>query len=59
MCFDNEINTTYKYSQTCLSELRSTGIPAFRNKLLGPDFSLNAFHPLNLETSLSDTDSEI
>ena len=39
MCFDNEINTTYKYSQTCLSELWSTGIPAIRNKLLGTDFS--------------------
>jgi len=38
MCFDNEINTTYKDNQTCLSELRSTGIPAIRNKLLGTDF---------------------
>jgi len=41
MCFDNEINTTIycKYSQTCLSELRSTRTPAIRNKLLGADFS--------------------
>jgi len=39
MCFDNEINTTYKYNQTCLSELQSTGIPTIRNKLLGTDFS--------------------
>jgi len=49
MCFDNEINTTYncickcnatyKYSQTCLSKLRITGIPAIRNKLLGTDFT--------------------
>jgi len=55
MCFDNEINTTYKYNQTCLSKLRSTGIPAIRNKLLGTDF----FHPFNQETSLSGTYSEI
>jgi len=59
MCFDNEINATYKYSQTCLSELRSTGILTIRNKLLGTDFSLNVFNLLNSETSLSDTDSEI
>jgi len=41
MCFDNEIKTTIysKYSQICLSELRSTRIPAIRNKLLGADFS--------------------
>jgi len=41
MWFDNEINTTIysKYSQTCLSELISTEIPAFQNKLLGTDFS--------------------
>jgi len=41
MYFDNEINTTIysKYSQTCLSELRSTRIPVIRNKLLGTDFS--------------------
>jgi len=39
--FDNEINTTMysKYSQICLSKLRSTRIPAIRNKLLGTDFS--------------------
>jgi len=39
MYFDNEINTTYKYNRTCLSKLRSTGIPAIRNKLIGTDFS--------------------
>jgi len=40
MCFDNEINTTIysKYSQTCLSELQPTGMPAIRNKLLRTDF---------------------
>ena len=60
MCFDNEINTTIysKYSQTCLSELRSTRTPLseinFKEQI-----SPNAFHPFNLETSLSDTDSEI
>jgi len=50
MYFDNEINTTIysKYSQTCLSKLRSTGIPAIRNKLLG-----------NSKTLLSDTDLQI
>jgi len=60
MCLDNEINTTIysKYSQICLSELRSTGMPAIRNKLLRTD-SPNAFHPFDPETSLSDTDSEI
>jgi len=60
MCFDNEINTTTysKYSQTCLSELWSTRIPAIQNKLLRTDFP-NAFHPFNPETSLSDTDSKI
>jgi len=39
MCFDNEINTTYKDKQTCLSELRSAGITSIRNKLIGTDFS--------------------
>jgi len=39
MWFDNEIDTTYKYNQTCLSEIRSTRIPAIRNKVLVTDFS--------------------
>jgi len=41
VCFDNEINTTIysKYSQTYLSELRSTRTPVTRKKLLGADFS--------------------
>ena len=36
----DQYTTIYsKYSQTCLSELRSTRIPAIWNKLLGADFS--------------------
>jgi len=60
MYFENEINTTIysKYSQTYLSELRSTGIPAIWNKLLGTDFSQH-ISPFNLETSLSETGLEI
>jgi len=60
MCFDNQINTTIysKYSQTCLSELRSIRIPAIRNKWLGTDFSQH-ISPSNPETLLSETDSEI
>ena len=59
MCFDNEMNTTYKYSPACLSKLRSTGIPAIWNNLLGTDFSQNTCHPFNPETLLSNADSEI